>query len=101
FKTLPKLAFHQIPTLNGDQQFIPSERSITLLYWTFVLATSILTLILSVLRATQSISILCFIKYGRLLVKLLEGSVRLSGVSDLVSPVNITSFEKYKVYVTK
>ncbi|CAG8548700.1 10347_t:CDS:2 [Acaulospora morrowiae] len=125
FKTLPRLAFHQINTFNGDKHFIPGDRLIKLSYWAFVIITTNLTLISAILKgyyqtigdeqgssmflsiflavifAAEAITFACFIKYGRLLVELLNGSARLSGVSDDISQESIVKFAKYKMYVTK
>ncbi|RIA79187.1 hypothetical protein C1645_882788 [Glomus cerebriforme] len=112
FKAIPRLAFHR-PTGNRHDskckltQFIPGQRSVLLIYWSYIIGVGVIVTIFSCLKGyyvqignqtmykfsqgvllfTLSIAnfacILGLLKYGRLLVVLTTESVRLvSGVKN-------------------
>ena len=108
------------------RKFIPSDRSISLIYWLFLIIVAIFGAILSclkghfqamgnnqhfdmiqnllliVLGSSQIIAIFCFVKYGRLLVSLLNETVQLSDANDYKNnPTALVSLNRYKLYLTK
>ncbi|CAG8565471.1 6159_t:CDS:2, partial [Dentiscutata erythropus] len=88
-------------------RFIPSPNSMLKIYWTYTITTFVLTLILSILRGyfqetgedtsfnithtllgvglgiSDVLGIVFFMKYGRLVIKLLEESATLIGLMDI------------------
>ncbi|CAG8631648.1 1159_t:CDS:2 [Acaulospora morrowiae] len=63
--------------------------------------TAFQSVFLAMLLIDETIILACFIKYGRLLVKLIDGSAQLYGVKEAVSSGGIDKLARYKMYITK
>ncbi|CAG8671359.1 42004_t:CDS:2, partial [Gigaspora margarita] len=107
-------------------RFIPNIKSVFKIYWTYTIVILIYTLILSILRGyfqgigerrsfniahsllelglgiSDVLGVVCFIKYGRLIVKLLDESAILIGLADIKNSQRKASFlESYRVHLKK
>ena len=107
----------------ATHKFIPSNKSITIIYWSFVIIVGSLGLIFSCLKGyfqkigndhyfdicqnlllalfgfSHICEVYCFIKYGKLLVGLLNESVELLEGND--SPSILSMLNQYKTYLKK
>ncbi|CAG8515306.1 13493_t:CDS:2, partial [Dentiscutata heterogama] len=107
-------------------RFIPNPNSMLKVYWTYTITTFVLTLILSILRGyfqgtgentpfdithtllgvglgiSDVLGIVCFMKYGRLVIKLLEESATLIGLMDIRNSQRKTlCLEDYRIHLKK
>ncbi|RHZ84829.1 hypothetical protein Glove_74g278 [Diversispora epigaea] len=128
FRAIPRLTFHQSTTNREDNQskpttsFIPNQRSLATIYWTFIITFSIIIFTLTSIRGyavsthkdnmnntvsliilfvigISNISIvLCFLKYGGLLFTLINECALITGGKDF--RVRVQS-ELHKSYVNK
>ncbi|CAG8644104.1 18223_t:CDS:2 [Dentiscutata erythropus] len=108
------------------RQFIPNDNTVLTIYWTFTIAIIITSLILSILKGyfqmvdkeslfniIQSTILieyciaymlggLCFIKYGRLVVKLLDESTKIMGLEDIrISESKALRLQSYRTHLNK
>ncbi|RHZ84825.1 hypothetical protein Glove_74g271 [Diversispora epigaea] len=129
FKAIPRLAFYRSTTNRDDNKskptsFIPNERSLATIYWTFIIIIGSTILLLTILRGysifihnndmnyiiymiilfiigiSNIFIVLCFIKYGRLLFTLVNECVLITGGNDFRIEVQGQG-ELYKSYVNK
>ncbi|KAF0553516.1 hypothetical protein F8M41_020245 [Gigaspora margarita] len=107
-------------------RFIPNIHSVTIIYWTYTIAIFSYTLILSILKGyfqgtgeenpfnivytllniglgiSDVLGIVCFIKYGRLIIKLLDESATLIGLVDVRNSQHKAQFLKnYHTHLKK
>ncbi|CAG8684844.1 663_t:CDS:2 [Dentiscutata erythropus] len=107
-------------------RFIPSINSVLKIYWTYTIAILVYTLTLAILRGyyqgigeralfnithgligfglgiSAILGIVCFIKYGRLIIKLLYESATLIGLTDVRNSQRKTScLKNYHVHLKK
>ncbi|KAF0553513.1 hypothetical protein F8M41_020244 [Gigaspora margarita] len=106
-------------------RFIPNINSTLKVYWTYTITAFVFTLILSILRGyfqkigeeksfnithtllgvalgiSNVLGIVCFIKYGRLIIKLLDESATLLGLMDVRSSQQTLCLENYRIHLKK
>ncbi|KAF0559049.1 hypothetical protein F8M41_007020 [Gigaspora margarita] len=106
--------------------FIPKDSTVLKIYWTFIIIMITTSLILSILKGyfqmvdkellfniiqttilieycgAYILGALCFIKYGRLVVKLLDESAKIMGLEDIRKSENKASrLVNYRTYLNK
>ncbi|CAG8678579.1 14292_t:CDS:2 [Dentiscutata erythropus] len=107
-------------------RFIPNPNSVLKVYWAFTIASFVCAIILSILKGyfqgtgkelpfsitytllaiqlgvSDVLGIVCFIKYGRLIIKLLDESATLMGLMDIkYSHHRASCLKNYSIYLKK
>ncbi|RIB03429.1 hypothetical protein C2G38_2254986 [Gigaspora rosea] len=107
-------------------RFIPNINSVHIIYWTYTISTFSYTLIMSILKGyfqgtgeenpfnivhtllniglgiSDILGIVCFIKYGRLIIKLLDESATLIGLVDVRNSQYKAQFlNNYRIHLKK
>ncbi|CAG8633980.1 5221_t:CDS:2 [Cetraspora pellucida] len=107
-------------------RFIPNINSVLKVYWAYVIFTFVFTSVLSIIKGyfqgtgeetpfdithtllgigfgvSEVLGIVCFIKYGRLIIKLLDESTTLIGLMDIRHSQSTTLYlESYRAHLNK